>query len=117
MLDVIRVGTVATGRDGLNEVVVLIFFLHLIVADEHLRIDSGRVGAGLAFCRKGHLIGGILLALEVGKETEFVERSVLIQVVELAGDLLLSVTDNGCCDWAPSSFQRDDYGHVGTRCL
>ena len=49
MLDVIRVGTVATGRDGLNEVVVLVFFLHLIVADEHLRIDSGRVGAGLAF--------------------------------------------------------------------
>ena len=117
MLDIIRVGAVATSCDGLDEIVVLVLFLHLVVADKHLRIDSGGVGAWFAFWREGHLIGGILLALEIGKEAELVERSVLIQVIELAWDLLLSISDDGCCDRSPSSFQGDDHGYIGTRRL
>ena len=91
MLDVVGIGGIATGGDRLNEIVLLVLLQTLVlgVAQHHLREDTGRVGARLALGIELHRVLLLLLAFEIDEKTKLVEGLVLIEVVELAGDLLI----------------------------
>ena len=56
MQDMIGVGAIATGSDGLQEVVVLVFLLHLTIAHEQFCIDAGWILTGRAFSIEGHRV-------------------------------------------------------------
>ena len=109
VLDVIGVGTVAAGRDRLDEVVVLVLLLDLIVAQQHLGIDTCRIGDRLrcriVFDRQDRCLPGF----QVEQHTELVVDAILIEVVELAGDFLLAQHDFGRMDIgiAPFVFDHD----------
>ena len=113
VLDMVGVGTVATGGDRLDEVVVFVLLLHLVVAQEHICIDAGRVGAWLALGKERHFVQFRFIAVEVCQEAEFVEGVVLIEVVELAGDFLSAGGDKGGTDVAEGR-EADDDGLVCT---
>ena len=91
--DMIGIGAVATGRDGFQEVVVLVFFLYLTISYEQVCIDTGRILTGLALGIEGHRVWLLLLRLQVCQETEFIEVVILIHVVELAGDFFIASLD------------------------
>jgi hypothetical protein len=75
--------SVATSCDRLNERVVLVLLqlLVLLVAQQHLCIDTGRVGTGLPLGIEGHVIALLLFLAKVGKKTELIITLVLVQVV------------------------------------
>ena len=93
MQDMIGVSTISTGSDGFQEVVVLVFLLHLTIAHEQFCIDAGWILTGRAFCIEGHRVWLLLLRLQVCQETEFIEVVILIHVVELAGDFFIASLD------------------------
>ena len=95
VLDVIGVGTVATGRDRLDEVVVLVLLLHLVVAEQHLGIDACRILSLLFLSTERYREGSALMSLQVEEEAELVEDAILIEVVELAGYFLVIEHDLG----------------------
>ena len=97
MLDVVGIGSIATGGNRLNEIVLLILLQALVlgVAQHHLREDAGRVGARLTLGKELHRVLLLLLAFEVDEKTELVESLVLIEVIELTGDLLTIDGDEG----------------------
>ena len=91
---------------------LLCLFFHLVVAHQHLGIYAGRVGAWLALLEKGHGIGLLFLALEVGEETEFVKLLVQIDIIQLTGNLLTATGHQGGAHLA-IILKREDYGLVG----
>ena len=111
--DMIGIGTVATGRDGFQEVVVLVFFLYLTISYEQVCIDTGRILTGLALGIEGHSVLFLLLRFQVCQETEFIEAVVLIQVVELTGYLFVGCLDE-CRQHLPEVGETDDDRLVGT---
>ena len=100
VLYIIGVGSVATCRDSFQEVVLLVLLQRLVfgVGHEHLRINTGRVGTGLTRCEQRHLIAFLLAFLQIDQKTQLVERLVLIQVVELTGNLLITTAYDGLTD-------------------
>ena len=109
MLDVVGIGGIATGGDRFDVIVLLVLLQVLVlgIAQHHLCVDAGRVGARLALSEERHGVLFLLAALKVGQETEFVEGLVLIEVVELTGYLLSVEGDEGRADIAVGS-QVDD---------
>ena len=115
MQQVVGIGTVATHGETRHEIVVLVFLLHLVITHQHLGIYAGRVGAWLALLEKGHGIGLLFLALEVGEETEFVILFIQIDIIQLTGNLLTATGHQGGAHLA-IILKREDYGLVGPVC-
>ena len=81
VLYVIGVGTIATGGDRLDEVVVLVFLLDLVVADQHFSKNPGRIGTWLPFIEELDFIFLCLFPFQVGQEAQLVVGLVLIEVI------------------------------------
>ena len=96
VLYIIGISGIATSGDSLQVVVLLVFLQRLVlgVGNEHLSIDAGRVGTGFACRKKGYLIVFLLAFLQICEETQLVEGLVLVQVVKLAGNLLIATAHN-----------------------
>ena len=90
VLHVVGIGRVTTGRQRFDVVVLLVFFQLLVlgVAQHHFCIYAGRVGTRLALGIEGDGVLLLSLLVEVGQKAELVEGVVLIEVVQLAGNLL-----------------------------
>ena len=112
MLDIVRVGAIASGRNALNEIIVAILLLYLIIANQHLGKHTSGIGAGLTIGIKRHLILLRFLALQISQETELVEGVVLVEIVELTRYLVAIGGNQGRTDIA-ISLQRKDNGLVG----
>ena len=97
VLDVVGIGCVATSRQRFDVVVLLVLlqFLVLGIAQYHLSKDAGRVGARFPFVHQCHRVLLLLLLVKIGQEAELVEGFILIEVVQLTGNLL-SVQGDQC---------------------
>ena len=98
VLDMIGVSTIAARRDCLNKVVVLVLLLHFAIAQEHVSIDTGRIGLWAAEGIISETIRPRGLGGQVDEKAEFIVRAVLIEVVELTGNLFVATSDQGIGD-------------------
>ena len=113
VLNVIRVGTIATGCDRLDEVVVFVLLLYLIIAQQHIGINASRISGRLVALVVKQLYAVILalFALEVGQETEFVVDFVLVEIIQLTRYLGAIARNNSTAHFAIIG-KRNDYGLV-----
>ena len=83
MLQVVRVSAVASRGDGLDKVVVLVFLLHLVVANQHFGKHAGRVFGRLVaqVGKQLYLVLQLLFALQIGQKAQLVEHLVLVQII------------------------------------
>ena len=97
MHSMIRVGTIATGCDRLDVVVVLVFLLDLVVAQQQLGKHASWILSRLKLSVRVecNLILLALFAFKIGQETEFIECVVLIEIVELTWNLAAIAGNNG----------------------
>ena len=113
VLDIVGVGTVTADSDGLQKVIMFVLLVHLVIADQHLGIDAGRILSGDTRAEKGDGVLFLLLTFKIDKEAEFIKSLVLIEVIELAGYLLTISSDEGRADLSVS-IEIDDYRLVRT---
>ena len=97
VLDIIGIGCIAACGDSIDIVVLLMLFQLLVlgIGEHHLCIDASRVGPWLTIAGKRNLVALLLLAFQVGQETQLIEGTVLVEIIQLTGNLC-SATGDQC---------------------
>ena len=95
VLQIVRVGAVATCRHRLDEVVVTVLFLHLVITHQHLRIHAGWILSRLSLAIERYRVALFLSSFQVAEEAQLVHDIILVQIVQLARHFLVATCYQG----------------------
>ena len=97
--------------------VLLVGFLDFTVDEHHFGIHLWRVAAGMAIVIERHLIGEGGFFPYIGDETQFIGTTVLVEVVNLAGNFLAAKCDQSRLHLNSSRGQLHHHRHLATGCF